>query len=93
MKTRGFNQVKKLFGVRDDLLCTNKKFQQSNNNRYSRLNIDNPFKITKLGETLVRDKRVLILDDVYTTGTTLRMAAKIVKNAGAKMVNSFSLMR
>lgn len=35
---------------------------------------------------LVRDKTVLLCDDVITTGSTMNACAKILKDAGAKMV-------
>ncbi len=34
----------------------------------------------------IRDKKVLIIDDVYTTGATMKECARILKKAGAKMV-------
>jgi len=33
-----------------------------------------------------KDKRILLVDDVYTTGTTMNEAAKVLKEAGAKEV-------
>ena len=41
----------------------------------------------------IRGKRVLLVDDVFTTGSTLDEAAKILMNAGAKSVCAYTLAR
>jgi ComF family protein len=41
----------------------------------------------------VRDKRVLLVDDVYTSGATARECARILTNAGAQVVDVFTLAR
>jgi len=38
-------------------------------------------------------KNVLLVDDVYTTGTTIKEAAKVLKEAGVKEVYVFALAR
>ena len=48
------------------------------------LNIENSFSITN--PQLIKDKNLLLIDDVLTTGSTLNEAAKSLKAAGAKMV-------
>ncbi|HNW96682.1 MAG TPA: ComF family protein [Candidatus Paceibacterota bacterium] len=35
---------------------------------------------------IIEGKKIILLDDVYTTGTTLEEAAKILKSAGAKKI-------
>ena len=40
---------------------------------------------------LVSSKKVLIIDDVITTGATLHSAAKVLKSAGAKMVYGLTI--
>jgi len=47
-------------------------------------NIKNAFKV--LDNINIEDKRVLIVDDVYTTGATINECARILKLAGAKVV-------
>jgi competence protein ComFC len=42
---------------------------------------------------LVRGKRVLLLDDVFTTGATMRQASKALKTAGAMSVVSVAIAR
>ncbi|QHJ72414.1 ComF family protein [Planococcus halotolerans] len=38
-------------------------------------------------------KNIVLVDDMYTTGTTLRLAAKILKEAGAETVAFVALIR
>jgi competence protein ComFC len=38
-------------------------------------------------------KRLILVDDLYTTGTTMRHAAKVLKGAGAEEIRVFSLIR
>lgn len=38
-------------------------------------------------------KRIVLIDDMYTTGTTLRLAAKLLKDAGAEEVGFIALIR
>ena len=49
-----------------------------------RKNMVNAFKV--VDKDLVKDKYILIIDDVYTTGATLTECAKTLKKAGAKAV-------
>jgi len=37
-------------------------------------------------EHLIKNKKILLVDDIYTTGATMEEAAKILKKAGAKEV-------
>lgn len=38
-------------------------------------------------------KKIVLIDDMYTTGTTLRLAAKLLKDAGAEEVGFIALIR
>ncbi len=38
-------------------------------------------------------KNIVLVDDMYTTGTTLRLAAKLLKDAGAETVTFIALIR
>lgn len=38
-------------------------------------------------------KKIILVDDLYTTGTTMRHAAKVLKEAGAEEIHLFSLIR
>lgn len=41
----------------------------------------------------IKNKHILLVDDIYTTGSTLRHAAKILKQAGAKSIQSITIAR
>jgi competence protein ComFC len=56
-----------------------------------RLNIKNTFEI-KNG-SLIKEKIIFLIDDVMTTGSTLKEAAKILKKAGAKEVWGITLAK
>jgi len=44
-------------------------------------------------ESLIKNKKILLFDDVYTTGTTMEEAAKVLKMAGAKEIIGIVLAR
>ncbi|MBI4120812.1 MAG: ComF family protein [Parcubacteria group bacterium] len=52
-------------------------------------NIKDCFCVTK--PELVTGKNIILLDDVYTTGTTLEGAAKTLRAAGAKKVRAYTI--
>ena len=51
------------------------------NARERRKNVRNAFRITN--EHLIEDKNVILVDDVFTTGATMRECSKMLKKAGA----------
>ncbi|MDD3487460.1 MAG: ComF family protein [Candidatus Moranbacteria bacterium] len=62
--------------------------QMSLKNYQERLqNVKNIFAIKKdSGQTKIKNKTILIIDDIATTGATLEECAKVLKSAGAKKV-------
>lgn len=54
-------------------------------------NIQGSFKVTHAER--IRGKRVLLVDDVFTTGSTLDEAAKVLLAAGASVVNAYTLAK
>jgi len=52
-------------------------------------NLDEAFKITQPG--LVNNKRVMIVDDLMTSGATLSGIARVLKRAGAREVSAVTL--
>ncbi|WP_411953908.1 ComF family protein [Alkalibacillus sp. S2W] len=62
--------------------------KQSKKSRYERITSLNPFTITQNPPN-----KILLIDDIYTTGTTLRQAADLLIKHGAKSVESFTLIR
>ena len=41
----------------------------------------------------VEGKDLLLVDDIYTTGTTIRHATQVLMEGGAKSVKAFTLIR
>lgn len=95
MQTRGFNQVTGLLtGVPLTTCLTARvkdKTAQSKKNRHERLQAPQPFTLVDPAQLV--GKRVLLVDDVYTTGRTIYHAANLVYGAGATTVISVSLAR
>jgi competence protein ComFC len=94
---RGFNQAE-LFALsinRNVNLLLNRKTheeKQSKKTRNKRMEKkNNPFVVEEPSK--VNGKRIVLVDDVYTTGTTLRYAAKVLLESGAIHVSSITLAR
>jgi len=56
-----------------------------------RLNLDHVFRVSRPAQ--IRGKSILLVDDIFTTGSTLEQAAKTLKAAGASRVTYFVLAR
>jgi ComF family protein len=102
VRHRGFNQAALLartLGRRlglpvsfDCLLRTCWTEPQTRLNREQRLhNVKDAFQVVDTDK--VKDRRILIVDDVYTTGTTLNECAKTLKGAGALEVHAVTVSR
>ncbi|MEJ6400251.1 ComF family protein [Nicoliella lavandulae] len=94
---RTFNQTTGLLnGPFVDCLATIEQIKtkdQSAQNRLQRKSISQPFKMKPDQKRLIQDQNVLVVDDVYTTGTTIRFAASLLMQNGAKTVNGLTLAR
>lgn len=102
LKSRGFNQSElmakaivnldreNLFFYKPDLLLKTRetKSQMSIRNRSERLeNIKNSFAVSNVKQA--RDKRIILIDDIATTGATLSEAKKVLLSSGARAVKAF----
>ncbi|MEN3044979.1 MAG: ComF family protein [Candidatus Hydrothermales bacterium] len=95
-RERGFNQNEiildklsnlKKFNYKKDIIIRLKptKSQAKIEDREKRRkNVENAFKVLLKDE--IKEKRILILDDVFTTGSTLEECAKVLKEKGALKV-------
>ena len=103
-KRRGFNQAERLaltigkklwIPVRPLLERVKDTTPQSRRTRRERLHsINDVFKFVEAGQKGDDRKRsVLIVDDVYTTGATVRECAKVLRNAGFQQVFSVTFAR
>jgi len=89
---RGFNQSLQLaqFLSKDvkEVFVRVHSEKQAKKSRQERIKMPNPFQV----RTTVRQP-VILIDDIYTTGSTLRQAAKLLKENGCPKVYSYTLIR
>lgn len=99
-RRRGFNQseeigliISKTTGIplfTDTLIKTKETKPQTELNKEEKPeNLKDCFKIKKD----IKDKNVLLLDDVYATGSTMEECAKILKQAGAGKIWGITVAR
>lgn len=92
---RGFNQAEALItemGKQPALLLTRLHTEkQSKKSREDRIRLPQVFRLEY--HERVKGKRILLIDDIYTTGSTLRHAAKLLKKAGAVKVSALTIAR
>lgn len=86
-KERGFNHVEEMFGILNlkMLKCIHKtrKIKQADLTTKEREKIGKHLKIDNVDLT---NKKVLLVDDVFTTGSTIKAMIKLVKEKGAKKI-------
>ncbi|MEL3970954.1 ComF family protein [Rossellomorea oryzaecorticis] len=91
---RGFNQSTALLEAAgidsSNILSRIHSEKQSKKSRQQRLQQKQIF---TLPDANLNGQSILLFDDIYTTGTTLRQAAKLLKEAGARQVSSLTLAR
>ncbi|MBS4200406.1 ComF family protein [Bacillus sp. FJAT-49732] len=96
LKERGFNQSEALARetgfVTWDLLIRTHSEKQSKKSREERLSQRQIFQLKNVAN-IIQGKNILLIDDIYTTGSTLRQAAKMLKQTGAKQVQSLTVAR
>nr|WP_106783713.1 phosphoribosyltransferase family protein [Lysinibacillus timonensis] len=64
---------------------------QGQKTREERINTGQLFKVKE--NVVVKNRDILLVDDIITTGTTVKHAKKVLYEAGAKSVKVFSLIR
>jgi competence protein ComFC len=94
LKERGFNQSEVLADLLQvpfqPLLARRHTEKQSKKSKWERMNTENPF---FLSNEVVGGKKYVLIDDIYTTGVTLRQAASILCKYGAVEVAALTLCR
>ena len=101
-KQRGYDQTKLLakevaknlkIEIRNDILKKNINIApQSTLNAIQRMeNIKGAYNINKTEE--LTGKRILLMDDIYTTGSTLEECAKTISIINAKEISAFTLAK
>lgn len=93
-QTRRFNQVEALLTAAQvsyqSLLEKKDTLAQSSKSKKERLQVRQCF---TLKEGINIPQKVLIVDDIYTTGQTIYLAKKLLQQHGVSEVKSFSLAR
>lgn len=69
----------------------NIKAQSELNKNERKQNIKNAFEIKNINEII--DKKILLFDDIYTTGSTVNECSKILKKAGAKQIGVVTIAK
>jgi len=101
-KERGFNQayeLSKYFSRLAQIPLQSKilfrinatRVQAGLSRRERRLNLVGSFQVS--GRIGIKDKKVMLIDDVFTTGATVNECAKLLKQNGAQRVTVLTLAR
>lgn len=92
---RGFNHVKEIYSQLKlpflDILIKNSKEKQTDLNYEKRQNIKD--KITIENGINLFNKKILLVDDVFTTGATIKACIKLLKQNGAKKIKVLVLAK
>ena len=100
---RGYNQteliakyisknIKKIQCVDNVLIKVKNTLPQSSLNKKDRFkNIKNAYKIQN--KETINNKKILVFDDIYTTGNTVRECSKILKQNGAKEIGILTIAK
>ncbi|MBC1500421.1 ComF family protein [Listeria weihenstephanensis] len=92
---RGFNQTEGLLHLAGIPFETQLKREhtekQSKKSRKERIEQEQFFFVEN--NTEISSREIVLVDDIYTTGATLHLAAKALKEAGAKSVSSITIFR
>lgn len=101
LRERGFNQAellarvvskyyeKPVVSALERTKSTKAQFDLPREERFK--NIAGAFKVTDIRS--VYNKRILLLDDIYTTGSTIAECSKALRTAGARRVEVLTLSR
>ena len=101
LKERGYNQsdliarylsnFAKIQYKKDVIIKIKNNLRQSELDIHERKeNVKDAYSIKNI--EIVNGKKVVLIDDIYTTGATLNECAKVLKNAGAKEVVGLTVM-
>ncbi len=98
---RGFNQVELFFGEwlnqqnipMERLLLRNRDTEHlyDKNKQERAKEVKDAFSLTEGAEDKIKGKKILILDDIFTTGTTMSECAKVLKAGGVAEIYGIAL--
>ncbi|MBC6297500.1 ComF family protein [Listeria sp. FSL L7-1517] len=91
---RGFNQTTgmlKQAGIKyEELLARKHSEKQSKKTKKERLESEQVFYLQR---EICHQQEIVLFDDIYTTGSTLNLAAQQLKKAGVKRVSAVTIFR
>lgn len=103
LRERGFNQSKELakiiaekFNVEllDALIKTKETIHQAGVNQKDRMkNLLGSFAVNEKFNDFIKSKNILIVDDVFTTGSTLNECSKVVKKLKPKTIKTITFAK
>ena len=92
---RGFNHVEEIFSSLNikiiKAIYKNKDFKQSDRSKQERSKVKYDFSIKENID--LKNKKILIVDDILTTGSSLRSAINLVKSKNPKTINALIIAR
>jgi competence protein ComFC len=92
---RGFNQAEAIIATAEykptHLLKRAHTEKQSKKSRADRIHLPQVFSL--MPDAVVKGQNILLVDDIYTTGSTLRHASKVLMEGGATSVVSLTVAR
>ncbi|MEG0288654.1 MAG: phosphoribosyltransferase family protein [Carnobacterium sp.] len=98
LELRGFNQVEAILQAAGIAylpvlhhIGTGKK--QSSKDRKGRMLSPQPFQLDERYREQLKDRDVILVDDVYTTGRTLFHAAELLRTTELKTIETFTIAR
>lgn len=78
----------------DALIRTRNTVQQTGlGSKQRQRNVNGAFKVLDKGDIHIRGRRILLIDDVYTTGATVRSATRTLLRHGAQSVDILTFSR
>ena len=101
-KQRGYNQTELIareIRKRTDIeLVTNCLYKEKNNVPQSTLNKEDRIENVKnayiiKNSKIIKDKRVIIFDDIYTTGSTVNECSKLLKQNNVKEILEMTIAK
>ena len=105
LRSRGFNQAEilaRIVGIYLNLSLETETLKRIKNTKSQidlkshderRENIKNCFRVSPQSKEKVRDRNILLVDDVYTSGATIDEAAKVLRRAGVKDIKVLVLAK
>lgn len=92
---RGYNHVEEMFSFlkleMTKIIYKNKVFKQSKRNKDERKKVINDFSLIENVD--IKGKNILIVDDVFTTGSSLHSAINLIKKKDPKNIKALILAK